>query len=83
MIEKRMMVTDITHTIYYGNVKDMGNKTYQQIGKREDVTDEAIRAVFEWFMKNFQDNEPNEVFEVRYKDIPYVLSMTKESEVQK
>lgn len=75
--QKKMMVTDLTHTIYYGKVKEVGDGMYESIGKREDVTDEAIRAVFEWFMKNFQDNEPNEAFEVRYTNCPYVLQMIK------
>lgn len=82
-MSKKMMVSDLSHTIYYGNVKYIGNGVFKQVGKREDVTDEAIRAVFEWFMKNLKDNEPNEAYEVRFTNCPYVLRMTKESEGMK
>lgn len=75
--QKRMMVSDITKTIYYGKVKELSNGLYQSIGKREDVTDEAIKAVFEWFMKNFEDNEPNKAYEVTFTNCPYILRMVK------
>lgn len=78
MTDKKMMVSDITHTIYYGKVKEVENGVFKSVGSREDVTDEAIRAVFEWFMKNIQDNELAEAYEVKFKGIPYVLRMTKE-----
>lgn len=81
MANKRMMVTAITNTIYYGEVKDLGNGIYQSVGKREDVTDEAIRVVFEWFINNYQDNEPNEAFEISFKNCPYVLTMTKKEKI--
>ena len=77
MVNKKMLVSDITHTIYYGNVKEREDGLYEFTGKKDNVTDEAIKAVFDWFMKNFQDNEPNEVFEVTFKNVPYVLRMTR------
>lgn len=80
MSDKKMMVSDITHTIYYGKVKEVEKGVYESVGKREDVTEEAIRAVFEWFMKNFQDNEPNEAYEVKFQGVPYVLRMTKNTD---
>ena len=46
-------------------------------GEKQDYTDEAIRAVFEWFMNNHKQNEPAEAWEVEYADCPYVLRMVK------
>ena len=80
MADKKMMVSDITHTIYYGKVKEVKKGVYESVGTREDVTEEAIRAVFEWFMKNFQDNEPNEAYEIKFEGVPYVLRMTKNTD---
>ena len=47
-------VSPITNTIYYGTqdaVKHMWT------GKKEDVTNGAIAAVYEWFMGNMDGNE--------------------------
>ena len=54
MINKTMGVSPITNTIYYGTVK---NDMWQ--GKREDVTDIATKAVFEWFMHKLEDECPD------------------------
>lgn len=75
---KKMMVSDITKTIYYGEVEKVENGLYKSVGKREDVTDEAVRAVFEWFIKNLKENESIGAYEVRFEDCPYVLRMFEE-----
>lgn len=73
-MSKTMGVSPITDTIFYGTVKD--NKW---VGKREDVTDMAIKAVFEWFMNKLRDaGEDDNTFEVRFPGCPYVLEMRKE-----
>ncbi len=72
--KKKMMVSDITHTIYYGRVKDVGNGIYQSVGKREDVTDEAIKAVFEWFMKEYERDGINSI---SYTNFPYEMRFVK------
>ena len=72
-MSKTMGVSHITDTIYYGTVKnDMW------VGKREDVTDMAIKAVFEWFMHKHEKNCPDGEYQIRFPGIPYVLSMRKE-----
>lgn len=71
---KTMGVSPITDTIYYGTVKDN-----MWVGKREDVTDMAIKAVFEWFINQLKnEGEDNHAFQIRYKGCPYVLEMRKE-----
>lgn len=44
-------VSPITNTIFAGTAKSKGNGLMEWT-KKEDVTDDAIRAVFEWFMNN-------------------------------
>lgn len=46
--EKTMGVSPITRTIYYGVLKND-----EWIGEKEDVTDMAIRAVFDWFIQKY------------------------------
>lgn len=73
-MSKVMGVSPISDIIYYGNVK---NGMWQ--GKKEDVTDEAIKAVFEWFMHKVDNLEDDKnCFEIRFGDLPYVLRMKKE-----
>ena len=47
-------VSTITNTIYYGT---QDKEKYMWTGKKEDVTDEAIAAVYEWFMGNMEDSD--------------------------
>ena len=68
----------ITGTIFAGKSKDCGNGIREWVGKKHEVADEAIRAVFEWFMYQYTENEPSVAYEVRYTNCPYVLTMTKE-----
>ena len=80
---KRLMVSPLTGKIYLTSVKDMGNGNFLSTGKQEDYTDEAIRAVFEWFMHQIKNAENANGYTIRYKGIPYVLSMTAENPKQK
>lgn len=79
---KKLLVSDITKTIYLASAKPVKNhpNLFETVGEKQDFTDEAIRAVFEWFMRNFEENEPNEAFEVRFGECPYVLQMIKRAE---
>ena len=70
---KTMGVSPITDTIYYGTVK---NNMWQ--GKKEDVTDMAIKAVFEWFMHKLDNECPDGAYQIRFPNVPYVLEMRKE-----
>jgi len=78
---KKLMVSMLMNKIYLTNIKqDKDNpKISIATGKKEDYTDEAIRAVFEWFMNEHKKNEPNQAYEVKFPSTDYVLTMTKES----
>ena len=63
-------VSPITNTIYYGTqdpVKQMWT------GKKEDVTDKAIAAVYEWFMGNMKDDM--EEYSITYPSTKFELVM--------
>ena len=81
-LAKRLMLSGLTNKIYLTRVRQDKNNPYLYIatGEKKDYTLEAIRAVFEWFINNFELNEDNEAFEIRYPNCPYVLAMTKERE---
>lgn len=72
-MSKTMGVSPITDTIFYGTVKDN-----MWVGKREDVTDIAIKAVFEWFMHKFENECPDGAYQIRFPNVPYVLEMRKD-----
>lgn len=78
---KKLLMSDLTKTIYLANAKPLKGcpNCWETVGEKQDFTDEAIRAVFEWFMANFKENEPNEAFEVKFGNCPYVLQMIKRS----
>ncbi len=70
---KTMGVSPITDTIYYGTVKNN-----MWVGNKEDVTDMAIKAVFEWFMHKTQHEAEDNAYQIRFPNVPYVLEMRKE-----
>lgn len=73
--EKSMGVSPITGTIYYGVLKDD-----EWIGEKEDVTDMAIRSVFDWFIQKYKEKVHSESgeYQLKFRNVPYVLSMRKE-----
>lgn len=70
-------VSPMTNRIYAGKSKDLGNGIRSWIGKKEDITNEAIRAVFGWFINNYEEKEPCEEFELKFENCPYILSLKK------
>ena len=66
-------VSPITNTIYYGTQ----NKEKRMFtGKKEDVTDEAIGAVFEWFIGNMDGNEE---YSITYPSTGFELVMRRKA----
>ena len=79
-LTKRLMLSNLTNKIVLTKVRQDKNNPYLYIatGEKQDYTDEAIRAVFQWFINNFEMKKDNVAFEIRFPDCPYVLAMTKE-----
>ncbi|GHU56898.1 hypothetical protein AGMMS49975_21160 [Clostridia bacterium] len=76
---KRLVVNQITRQIVLTNLKDLGCGKFQSIGKAEDYTDEAIRAVFEWFMLYVKETG-DKPYQVDYEGIGYILAMVKKKD---
>lgn len=62
-------VSPITNRIYYGTQNPKRN---MWTGKKEDVTDGAIGAVFEWFIGNMEENEE---YSITYPSTGFELVM--------
>lgn len=70
---KKMGVSPITNTIYYGNVNE---EKGLWVGEKKDVTDMAIAAVFEWFLNQMNGKEE---FIITYPNVPGMkLKMVRE-----
>ena len=74
-IKKAMGVSPVTGRIYYGNLR--GD---EWIGGKEDVTETAVRAVFEWFVEKFEDVCPADgQYTLEFLDEEYALTMKRKS----
>ena len=62
-------VSPITNVIYYGTLDPL---KHAWTGKKEDVTDEVITAVYEWFMGNMDDKEE---YSITYPSTEFELVM--------
>ena len=62
-------VSPITNTIYYGTQDPV---KHMWTGKKEDVTNDVIGAVFEWFIGNMDGKEE---YSITYSDTKYELVM--------
>lgn len=64
-------VSPITNTIYYGT---QNKEKHMWTGKKEDVTDEAIAAVYEWFMGNMEDSKGEKAeYSITYPNTEFEL----------
>lgn len=68
-MSKGFGVNPITNTIYYGTQDTQRNIW---TGKKEDVTDGAIGAVFEWFIGNMKGKEE---YSITYPSADFELAM--------
>lgn len=69
-------VSPLTNTIYYGTQDPKRNVW---TGKKEDVTDEAVKAVFIWFMGKMEEGN-EECYSVTFPNTGYILTMYKSEE---
>lgn len=66
-------VSPITNKIYYGTQDPV---KHMWTGKKEDVTDEVIATVFEWFIGNMKKCEE---YSITYPSANYELVMREKS----
>ena len=72
----KLLLTDITHEIHLVRFTEAGDDTWCQRGSGSDMTDKALRVVFQWFVQQIKnDKEQKGRWHIRYGDLPYVLEM--------
>lgn len=69
--KKGFGVSPITNKIFYGT---QDTEKQMWVGARTDVTDEAIAAVFEWFIANMDKKEE---YSITYPNTSFELVMRK------
>ena len=72
-------VSPLTNTIYYGT---QDAKRQMWTGKKEDVTDGAIAAVFEWFMGHMVGQYENYEYFVTYPSTEFELVMRRRKKTE-
>ena len=70
-------VSPLTNIIYYGTQNKEKNMF---TGNKEDVTDGAIGAVYEWFMGNMKDDM--EEYSITYPSTEFELVMRRKKKVE-
>ena len=68
---KTMGVSPLTNTIFYGTL-DTDKSMW--VGDRANVTNMAIKGVFEWFMNNMDENKE---YEITFPNTEYTLKMVR------
>lgn len=73
--KKGFGVSPITNKIFYG-IKDTDKCAW--VGTKTDVTEDAISAVFSWFVENMKGKNGNRTeYGITYPDTDYELVMRK------
>lgn len=67
-------VSPLTNRIFYGT---QNPEKHIWTGKKEDVTDDVIAAVFEWFMGNMDGVEE---YSISYPNEDFELAMRRKNE---
>ena len=69
-------VSPLTNKIYAGKSRPMPNgKGHIWVGDKQDITDKAVAAVFEWFMAQAKETGH---FDITFPKTGYRLSMDEE-----
>ena len=76
MEDLSFMVSPLTNTIYMAKTKPLEKEgQFVVIGDKIDVTDNVIRVVFEWFMKECENGTIHEVtFGSKFGKLTYTPS---------
>lgn len=75
---KQFAISGLTNRIYYGTAKELDNGRIKFTGKKEDVTDEVLKAAFEWFLNEVVEKKKE--IAIQFSDIPFELAMRKKTE---
>ena len=72
--KKGIGVSTLTNRIYYGT-QDTEKRMW--VGEKTDITNDAVAAVFEWFMGNMAGKEE---YSITYPGIGYELVMRRKTD---
>lgn len=78
---KRLVVSPITNTIYLTSVRETKSGLLVGTGEKQDYTNGAVGAVYEWFLNQAKASEDG-VFRVRYGDSPWLTMQMPEKEAR-
>ncbi len=70
---KKLVVSELTDNIYLCNTKPVkdNDKIVEVVGEKQDYTDEAIQAVYQWFLNHCRTEESG-MYQIRYGDKPWL-----------
>lgn len=66
-------VSPLTNTIFYGT---QDTEKHMWVGKKEDVTDDVIASVYEWFMGNMEGKAE---YSITYPSTDFELVMRRKN----
>lgn len=70
---KKLLVSDVTNKIYLVNAKPVKGHPHlvEAVGEKQDYTDEAIGAVYQWFLNHCR-KEKSGLYQVRFPNKPWL-----------
>ena len=79
---KKLLVSDITNTIYLANAKPVKDHPglLETVGEKQDYTDAAIAAVYQWFLNHCKAEESG-MYQIRFPSKPWLtMNLNEERE---
>ena len=69
---EKLVISPISSTIYWTEVKETKDGIAECVGEKRDVTMNALKVVYQWFLDN-ANNEESGVFRIRFgKENPWL-----------
>lgn len=78
---KKLLVSDLTDTIYLANAKPVKghDDLFETVGEKQDFTDEAIKSVYQWFLNHCR-KEKSGFYQIRFPGKPWLTMDLNEME---
>ena len=69
---EKLVISPISSTIYWAEVKETEDGIAECVGEKRDVTMNALKVVYQWFLDKAHDEESG-VFRIRFgRDAPWL-----------
>ena len=78
---KKLLVSEITDTIYLANAKPVKDHEdlFETVGEKQDYTDECIKAVYQWFLNHCREEESG-MYQIRFPGKPWLTMNLSDAE---